>query len=148
MMMIKKKKNFYRPQTKFGDKVICLQVCVCPRGGLSWGGGWSRGGWLVPGVAGSGGCLVLGGGSLVRGCLVETPPDGYCCGRYASYWNAFLLITNDYVMIFFAHLSDSLINCGISNESKSVMLHYKAQEITQTSVGTKNIVPLDIMTFV
>ena len=19
------------------------------------------------------------------------PPDGYCCGRYASYWNAFLL---------------------------------------------------------
>ena len=26
-----------------------------------------------------------------RGCLVETPPqDSYCCGRYASYWNAFL----------------------------------------------------------
>ena len=21
-----------------------------------------------------------------------TPADGYCCGRYASYWNAFLLI--------------------------------------------------------
>ena len=21
---------------------------------------------------------------------METPPDGYCCGRYASYWNAFL----------------------------------------------------------
>ena len=21
----------------------------------------------------------------------DTPPDGYCCGRYASYWNAFLL---------------------------------------------------------
>ena len=28
------------------------------------------------------------------GCLVETPPDGYCCGRYASYWNA-LLSSND-----------------------------------------------------
>ena len=27
-------------------------------------------------------CLVPGG--------VETPRDGYCCGRYASYWNAFL----------------------------------------------------------
>ena len=25
-----------------------------------------------------------------EGCLVETPRDGYCCGRYASYWNAFL----------------------------------------------------------
>ena len=22
----------------------------------------------------------------------ETPPDDYCCGRYASYWNAFLLL--------------------------------------------------------
>ena len=21
---------------------------------------------------------------------METPRDGYCCGRYASYWNAFL----------------------------------------------------------
>ena len=20
------------------------------------------------------------------------PPDGYCCGRYASFWNAFLLV--------------------------------------------------------
>ena len=38
-------------------------------------------------------------GGLVRGResgpergerLVERPPDGYCCGRYASYWNAFL----------------------------------------------------------
>ena len=22
--------------------------------------------------------------------MTEGPPDGYCCGRYASYWNAFL----------------------------------------------------------
>ena len=28
---------------------------------------------------------------------VHPPPaDGYCCGRYASYWNAFLLIFNIY----------------------------------------------------
>ena len=28
----------------------------------------------------------------VEGDLVQAPlpPDGYCCGRYASYWNAFL----------------------------------------------------------
>ena len=45
-----------------------------------------------------GGCLVppatvavQGGSGPGGGCLVETPPDGYCCGRYASYWNAFLL---------------------------------------------------------
>ena len=30
------------------------------------------------------------GGAYSGGCLVETPPDGYCCGWYASYWNAFL----------------------------------------------------------
>ena len=22
----------------------------------------------------------------------DTPPDGYCCGQYASYWNAFLFV--------------------------------------------------------
>ena len=36
-------------------------------------------------------CLVPGWGACSQGgCLVETPRDGYCCGRYASYWNAFL----------------------------------------------------------
>ena len=86
-----------------------LQVSVCPQWGawswedaLSWGGacsrgvpGPSRGGWSQ-GVPGPGGFLVLGGAwsrgwvSGSRGCLVEIPPDSYCCGRYASYWNAFL----------------------------------------------------------
>ena len=52
---------------------------ACPQGGLLPGG-------LLPGggVPGLGGCLVPGG------CLLETPRDGYCCGWYASYWNAFL----------------------------------------------------------
>ena len=36
---------------------------------------------LARGVC-SGGVPALGG--------VETPHHGYCCGRYASYWNAFL----------------------------------------------------------
>ena len=36
------------------------------------------------------------GGAAPGGCLVDTPPpDGYCCGRYASYWNAFLLMNKD-----------------------------------------------------
>ena len=31
-------------------------------------------------------------GGACSGDLVpqKTPPDGYCCGRYASYWNVFL----------------------------------------------------------
>ena len=54
-----------------------------PRG-LVWGG-------LV-----AGGCAWAGGsapGGLVSQYpLRQTPPgrDGYCCGRYASHWNAFL----------------------------------------------------------
>ena len=59
---------FLPPANEVWGKVICLQVCVCPQGGM-------------PGPGGCEGCLVTGG----------DPPGGYCCGRYASYWNAFLL---------------------------------------------------------
>ena len=61
-----------------------------------------REGCLLGGVSVPGGCLVRGGGAWSGGgvpalggmparggCLVD-PPDGYCCGRYVSYWNAFL----------------------------------------------------------
>ena len=69
------------------------------------------------GACSGGGCLVRG--CLVRGCLIRgewsglgpgpgglvwedlvsggawwRPPDGHCCGRYVSYWNAFLLLLN------------------------------------------------------
>ena len=44
-------------------------------------------------------CLSVHGGVCLSACWDTTPPpgadppprDGYCCGRYASYWNAFLL---------------------------------------------------------
>ena len=52
---------------------------VCSQGGVVC----SRGRVCSLGMSGLGG-LVLGG------CLVETPRDGHCCGRYVSYWNAFL----------------------------------------------------------
>ena len=59
-----------------------------PHPGKSWGGSGSGVSRPTPG----GGGLLLGGGCLVPGWgEVETPPrDGCCCGRYASYWNAFL----------------------------------------------------------
>ena len=64
------------------------------------GGGW--GVWLEVSRPTPGG----GGGWEVRGLQTHTwgvsqhalrqmppsPADGYCCGRYASYWNAFLFI--------------------------------------------------------
>ena len=71
-------------------------------GAWSWGlpdpggGGcaWSRGArsWEVPGPRGPGpGWNAWSRGVSGTGrCLVETPTDGYCYGRYASYWNAFL----------------------------------------------------------
>ena len=31
------------------------------------------------------------GGCVSQHALRQTPPDGYCCRRYTSYWNAFLL---------------------------------------------------------
>ena len=56
---------------------------VSTRGVSSWRGAWSQG------VSCRGGCLVRWG--CARGVPGgDTPRDGYCCGRYASYWNAFL----------------------------------------------------------
>ena len=65
-----------------------IPACLAA-GGSAPGGSAPRGpapgGGLLPGsMPAPGRCL------LPRG--VETLPkaDGYCCGRYASYWNAFL----------------------------------------------------------
>ena len=81
-----------------------LQVSVCPQGVWypSMPYRWypsmpcsrSRGGVPAPrGVPAPAGCLLWGRGACSGGGWVETPPaDGYCCGRYASYWNAFLFI--------------------------------------------------------
>ena len=59
------------PANEVWGKVICLQVCVCPRGGVCMvpGGAWSLGGSMVPegcmvlgeGMHGPGGCMVPGG---------------------------------------------------------------------------------------
>ena len=68
-------------------------------GGLPGSGGVpAPGGCLVQGVPGPGGGAAPGGvcspgvgawsGEVPGG---EPLPDSYCCGQYASYWNAFLL---------------------------------------------------------
>ena len=57
----------YRLQRSWG-KVMFLQASVI----------LLTGGCLVPGVSGP------------RGVPGGDPRDGHCCGRYASYWNAFL----------------------------------------------------------
>ena len=53
--------------------VVCSGVCVCLLWGVMLGG------------------FLLLGGLLPGGGDPRPPRDGYCCERYASYWNAFLL---------------------------------------------------------
>ena len=61
---------FIARKRSLGQGNMFTPVCHSVHGGVAW----SRRG--VPGPGGPGG---------------DTFPDGYCCGRYASYWNAFLL---------------------------------------------------------
>ena len=104
LIFIPTEHNFYRPQRSWG-KVIFSQASVilsrggvCSRGCLvrGWGGagpgGWSGPGgrlfWGCQGGAWSGG--IWSGGVWSGGAWWRPPQDGCCCGRYASYWNAFL----------------------------------------------------------
>ena len=61
-------------------------------GGSGWGGGlqaYTQGG-SRPTLGGS-----PGPGRCIPACTEADPPaDGYCCGQYASYWNAFLFKIN------------------------------------------------------
>ena len=101
------------PATKLGQGYIFTGMCdSVHRGGVPGLGGMVLGGCMVLGGvvgawsrgvhgAGVGICLVQGvcawssrgvpgpGGHTPQ---AHTPRDGYCCGRYASYWNAFLFL--------------------------------------------------------
>ena len=67
---------------------LCFYTCLsfCSRGSIpaslaAGGGACARGVYAPGGLPAPGGC--------------GDPPleaDGYCCGRYASYWNAFLFM--------------------------------------------------------
>ena len=80
----------------------------------SQGGCWGGSGQGVESALGGpalGGCLLwgvpaLGGGvPALEGMWRDTPTcDGYCCGRYASYWNAFLLYYK-FNILYFLELS-------------------------------------------
>ena len=63
-------------------------------------------GGLLWGVSALGGCLLQREGVPARGVPGGDPPDRYCCGRYASYWNAFLFCDN------FMRTSESFVIFG------------------------------------
>ena len=84
-----------------------------PGGCLVWGvpaprrGTWSG---TVPGLGGLPGLGVPGLGGAWSGCRGSPPPDGYCCGRYASSWNAFLLFNVSGTVISTFHKAHGIIN--------------------------------------
>ena len=94
--------HFYRPQMKLREGNVFTGVCDSVHGGgclllggLVRGRGWwcllPGGGFLDPGgISGPRGVCSQG----VSGPGVDTPPDSYCRGRYASHWNAFLYNSN------------------------------------------------------
>ena len=78
---------FTARKRSLGQGNIFTSVCreFCSQGGcLVWGGRCLLLGGLVPG-----GVSSLGG-TCSWGAPGGDPPDSYCCGRYVSYWNAFL----------------------------------------------------------
>ena len=86
-LMIGYQRDFYRRTQRSWGKVIFSQASVIlltgevPARGVWWGGVCSRGVWSQGEV------------SAPRVCAWWRPPpprDSHCCGRYASYWNAFL----------------------------------------------------------
>ena len=64
---------------------------------------------LQEGVPALGGGLLLGGVPTPRGvCRDPLKADGYCCGRYASYWNAFLFLGMFVILSTMFILTDTL----------------------------------------
>ena len=90
----------------------------------------SKGGCLVPGRGAWSGESLLRGGLLPGGCLVwgvllagvpgGDPPDGYCCGRYASYWNAFLF-QNMFICLMYIRFAKEDLCLTLTNVRNSAL---------------------------
>ena len=91
---------------------------LCPGGGSQsrWGVSVQFGG-LCPGGVGVL-CLGGGGGFSVQGSLCQGDPRRVTCGRYASYWNAFLLI---YLFSIFTKYDTKLIK---KNKNRRPFHHF------------------------
>ena len=109
-------KQFLPPTNEVWGKVIFSQACV--KNSVHGGGCYPS----MPCSRSPGGCLLLGGsapGGVVVGGDPSTPLDGYCCGRYASYWNAFLLLSLNYTLRFQTNMCPYVRGIPTDNQSNS-----------------------------
>ena len=100
-------------------------ACMVAPGGacvVAPGGGHA---WLLPGgacvVAPGGACVVAPEGGGVRGFFDEIRSMS---GRYASYWNAFLLLISFHVSIVSLELFFSVLSNSVSIKSSFLMGDY------------------------
>ena len=143
---ISNQRNHYRPQTKLREGNVFTGVCDSVHGGVpgpgglwfQWGGAWSGG--AGPGGSGLGG--VPGGDHA----------DGYCCGRYTSYWNAFLLLipvnisfsnTIQYVGYFIQKCNNTIQRLGVGVDASlapklnpPLLLNQSWHDATSTAIST------------
>ena len=124
------------PATKWGQDYIFIGVCDSVHGGGGGVGGipaciaggipacLALGGGAIPACLAAGGACYQGGawsggsalgGLFPGGWLLETPPDGHCCWRYASYWNAFLFpfFLQDHLWVIICEPCEILTRIGI-----------------------------------
>ena len=89
------------PACLAGPQGVGIPACLAGNQAHTQGGAWEvwRGGVSRPTPRG-----------CIPACTEADPPppaDGYCCGRYASYWNAFLFkiaVTMQWmILLFWAH---------------------------------------------
>ena len=90
---------YYLKRRQWKKNCVCLFItvrkrsyysCTCLSVILFTGGVCP--GVVVAWVQGGGGVQAQAQGGVSQHAFRQTPPaDGYCCGRYAFYWNAFLL---------------------------------------------------------
>ena len=135
----------YRPQTKLREGYVF--TCVCDfvhRGVVSQHA--LQGSRPKPReeVEGSGGCLqahTRRGVSLhaLRQTLLA---DGYCCGRYASYWNTYLLLISYYwhnitkQLICLTYIMKFTPNHEIDNPNLRCTL-YRSGTVNSNTVNSK-----------
>ena len=106
------KKHIYRPQKKFAKVFLNLSVILFTRGSTSRGIciRWDLHTW---------GCLHPEGGLHLESLGRPKPPGYYgirsTSGRYASYWNAFLLYL--YLYHLFVACDSTCTTCSVSGDS-------------------------------